>query len=91
MMHGPDPMISTPGRYPDYAQTKRIFILQVLNAPNSMGSRSTTGASWNIQAGWEVGDIVNEALKCASWQNADAAIRLLDMQNIPYLMRLGNP
>ena len=47
-------------------------------------------ANYNIQFVLGEGDIVNVADQPAQWQNADAAIRLLDNANIPYVLPLGN-
>jgi hypothetical protein len=47
-------------------------------------------ANYNIQFVLGEGDIVNIAEQPVQWQNADAAIRLLDNANIPYVLTLGN-
>src|ERR1700761_5248696 len=47
-------------------------------------------ANYNIQFVLGEGDIVNIAEQPVQWQNADAAIRLLDNANIPYVLALGN-
>jgi Calcineurin-like phosphoesterase len=47
-------------------------------------------ANYNIQFVLGEGDIVNTAEQPVEWQNADAAIRLLDNANIPYVLPLGN-
>jgi hypothetical protein len=47
-------------------------------------------ANYNIQFVLGEGDIVNIAEQPAQWQNADAAIRLLDSASIPYVLPLGN-
>ncbi len=47
-------------------------------------------ANYNIQFVLGEGDIVNVADEPAQWQNADAAIRLLDSAKIPYVLPLGN-
>ena len=47
-------------------------------------------ANYNIQFVLGEGDIVNTAEQPAQWQIADAAIRLLDDANIPYVMTVGN-
>ena len=44
----------------------------------------------NIQLVIGVGDIVNNGSSDAEWQNADAAVRTLDQDGIPYLMAIGN-
>ncbi|MGA9720380.1 MAG: carboxypeptidase regulatory-like domain-containing protein, partial [Acidobacteriaceae bacterium] len=46
--------------------------------------------NYNIQFVLGEGDIVNVADQPAQWQNADAAIRLLDSAKIPYVLPLGN-
>jgi hypothetical protein len=73
--------------YPD-TQNEAEFYPQVLNAQTQWVVDNR--ASWNIQAVLGVGDIVNDGASSAQWQNADAAIRLLDNANIPYLMAIGN-
>ncbi len=47
-------------------------------------------ANYNIQFVLGEGDIVNVADTPAQWQNADAAVKLLDNANIPYVLPLGN-
>ena len=47
-------------------------------------------ANYNIQFVLGEGDIVNVADQPAQWQNADAAVKLLDNANIPYVLPLGN-
>lgn len=47
-------------------------------------------ANYNIQFVLGEGDVVNTAEQPAQWQNADAAISLLDDANIPYVLTLGN-
>jgi hypothetical protein len=47
-------------------------------------------ANYNIQFVLGEGDIVNVADQLAQWQNADAAIKLLDTAKIPYVLPLGN-
>jgi hypothetical protein len=47
-------------------------------------------ANYNIQFVLGEGDIVNVADQPAQWQNADAAVRLLDNAKIPYVLPLGN-
>jgi hypothetical protein len=47
-------------------------------------------ANYNIQFVLGEGDIVNVADQPAQWQNADAAIKLLDNAKIPYVLPLGN-
>src|SRR6185437_17676 len=47
-------------------------------------------ANYNIQFVLGVGDIVNVADQPVQWQNADAAVMLLDRANIPYVLPLGN-
>ncbi len=47
-------------------------------------------ANYNIQFVLGVGDIVNVADQPVQWQNADAAVSLLDRANIPYVLPLGN-
>jgi Carboxypeptidase regulatory-like domain/Bacterial Ig domain/Calcineurin-like phosphoesterase len=47
-------------------------------------------ANYNIQFVLGEGDIVNVADEPAQWQNADAAIKLLDNAKIPYVLPLGN-
>jgi len=73
--------------YPD-TQNEAEFYPQVLNAQTQWVVDNR--ASWNIQAVLGVGDIVNDGASSAQWQNADAAIRLVDNANIPYLMAIGN-
>ncbi len=50
----------------------------------------SNSANYNIQFVLGEGDIVNVADQPAQWQNADAAIRLLDSAKIPYVLPLGN-
>ncbi len=47
-------------------------------------------ANYNIQFVLGEGDIVNVADQPAQWQNADAAIKLLDSASMPYVLALGN-
>ena len=47
-------------------------------------------ASYNIQFVLGEGDVVNTAEQPVQWQNADAAVKLLDNANIPYVMAIGN-
>ncbi len=47
-------------------------------------------ANYKIQFVLGEGDIVNVADEPAQWQNADAAVRLLDTAKIPYVLPLGN-
>ncbi len=47
-------------------------------------------ADYNIQFVLGEGDIVNVADTPAQWQNADAAVKLLDNAKIPYVLPLGN-
>ncbi len=47
-------------------------------------------ANYNIQFVLGEGDVVDVAEQPVQWQNADAAIRLLDNANIPYVLTLGN-
>jgi hypothetical protein len=47
-------------------------------------------ASYNIQFVLGEGDIVNTAEQPLEWQTADAAVRLLDTAQIPYVMAIGN-
>ena len=47
-------------------------------------------ANYNIQFVLGEGDLVNLADQTVQWQNADAAIRLLDNANIPYVLPIGN-
>jgi hypothetical protein len=47
-------------------------------------------ANYNIQFVLGEGDIVNVADQPVQWQNAAAAIRLLDSASIPYVLPLGN-
>ena len=47
-------------------------------------------ASYNIQFVLGEGDIVNIAEQPVQWQNADAAVKLLDNANIPYVLAIGN-
>ncbi len=47
-------------------------------------------AKYNIQFVLGEGDMVNLADQTVQWQNADAAIRLLDNANIPYVLPIGN-
>jgi hypothetical protein len=46
-------------------------------------------ARYNIQAVLHVGDVVNRN-QPEQWANADAAIRILDAADIPYLIAIGN-
>ena len=50
----------------------------------------SNSANYNIQFVLGEGDIVNVADQPAQWQNADAAVRLLDSAKIPYVLPLGN-
>ena len=47
-------------------------------------------ANYNIQFVLGEGDIVNVADQPAQWQNADAAVKLLDDAKMPYVLTLGN-
>ena len=47
-------------------------------------------ASYNIQFVIGEGDVVNIAEQPTQWQNADAAIGLLDTADIPYVLAIGN-
>jgi hypothetical protein len=47
-------------------------------------------ANYNIQFVLGEGDIVNVANQPVQWQNADAAVSLLDRAGIPYVLPLGN-
>ncbi|HZU23765.1 MAG TPA: carboxypeptidase regulatory-like domain-containing protein [Terriglobales bacterium] len=47
-------------------------------------------SNYNIQFVLHEGDIVNIAEQPAQWQNADAAMRLLDAAQIPYVAPPGN-
>ena len=47
-------------------------------------------ANYNIQFVLGEGDIVNIAEQPLQWQNADAAVKLLDNANIPYVLAIGN-
>ena len=47
-------------------------------------------ANYNIQFVLGEGDIVNVANQPVQWQNADAAVSLLDHAGIPYVLPLGN-
>src|SRR5688572_31714205 len=44
----------------------------------------------NIQLVVGVGDIVDDGSDVAQWQNADAAVTVLDRAGIPYVLPLGN-
>lgn len=44
----------------------------------------------NIQIVLGLGDIVNDGASTAQQQNADAAIKVLDNANMPYLLSIGN-
>ncbi|MGB6931204.1 MAG: carboxypeptidase regulatory-like domain-containing protein [Acidobacteriaceae bacterium] len=47
-------------------------------------------ANYNIQFVLGEGDVVNTAEQAVQWQSADAAVKLLDNANIPYVMAIGN-
>lgn len=47
-------------------------------------------ANYNIQFVLGEGDIVNVADQPVQWQNADAAVKLLDGANMPYVLPVGN-
>jgi hypothetical protein len=47
-------------------------------------------ANYNIQFVLGEGDIVDSAEQPLQWQNADAAIQLLDNANMPYVLTIGN-
>lgn len=47
-------------------------------------------ATRKIQFVLGLGDIVDNGSSVTQWQNADAAVRILDRASIPYLMPLGN-
>ncbi len=50
----------------------------------------TNSAKYNIPFVLGEGDIVNVADQPAQWQNADAAVKLLDSAKMPYVLPLGN-
>jgi len=47
-------------------------------------------AALNIQFVIGLGDIVNTAEDTTQWQNADAAIKILDAAGVPYALAIGN-
>ncbi len=69
-------------------QNESQFYPQVLAAQTQWIANSK--ASLNIQGALGLGDIVNNGSDNSQWTNADAAYRLLDNAQIPYLLAIGN-
>jgi hypothetical protein len=87
--------ITSQAQVPDFSivvlpdtQNEAQFFPQVLNS--EIQWIVTNQTALNIQAVLGEGDIVNDGAATAQQQNADAAVRLLDSAEIPYLLAIGN-
>jgi hypothetical protein len=87
--------ITSQAQVPDFSivvlpdtQNEAQFFPQVLNS--EIQWIVTNRTALNIQAVLGEGDIVNDGASTAQQQNADAAVRLLDSAEIPYLLAIGN-